>query len=118
MVAVVPRTSATKGLPLAAATFPAVEPHPAAGSASPAATRAADARIHVMHGFYPVRSAGLRLQLADLEDLRPAVGARALDCRATVLLGHLHRVHDLDLLLFLDAITLGHSATSSVGVCA
>src|SRR5438067_8219444 len=55
------------------------------------------------------------VQLSDPEDLRAAVGARALNRRATVLHGHLLRVLDLDLLLLLDAVALGHGATSWVG---
>src|SRR5947208_7334656 len=55
------------------------------------------------------------VQLSDPEDLRPAVRARALNRRATVLHGHLLRILDLDLLLFLDAVALGHGATSWVG---
>src|SRR5436305_3738883 len=47
-------------------------------------------------------------ELADLEDLRPAVRAEALDRRAPVLHGHLPGVLDLHLLAFLDAVTLGH----------
>src|SRR5437870_2422747 len=54
-------------------------------------------------------------EFPDPEDLRAAVGARALNRRATVLHGHLHRIHDLDLLLLLDAVALGHRATSWVG---
>jgi 1-acyl-sn-glycerol-3-phosphate acyltransferase len=50
----------------------------------------------------------LDLELADLEDLRPAVRARALDRRAAVLHGHLLRVLNLDLLALLDAVALRH----------
>src|SRR5438067_13070793 len=55
------------------------------------------------------------VQLSDPEDLRAAVGARALNRRATVLHGHLLRILDLDLLLLLDAVALRHGATSWVG---
>src|SRR5687767_2209256 len=51
-------------------------------------------------------------ELPDLEDLRAAVGAGALDCRATVLHGHLLGILYLDLLALLDAITLGHRTGS------
>src|SRR5204863_503476 len=54
-------------------------------------------------------------ELADLEDLRAAVRARALDRGTTVLHGHLLRVLDLDLLAFLDAVTLSHHRTSFGG---
>src|SRR6266516_2370386 len=52
---------------------------------------------------------GLGLQLADLEDLRPAVRAGALDRRTAVLHRHLHGVLDLDLLALLDAVSGRHS---------
>src|SRR5919201_5691249 len=47
-------------------------------------------------------------ELPDLEDLGSAVGARALNRRATVHHRDLLRVLDLDLLAFLDAIALRH----------
>src|SRR6266550_5445157 len=47
-------------------------------------------------------------ELPDLEDLGPAVRARALNSRATVLHRDLLRILDLDLLAFLDAIALRH----------
>ena len=46
----------------------------------------------------------LSLHLSDLEDLRAAVRARALDRRPPVLHRDLLRVLDLDLLAFLDAV--------------
>src|SRR3954454_23875933 len=52
----------------------------------------------------------LAVELADLEDLGSAVRACALNRRTTVLHGHLLRVLDLDLLAFLDAVTLCHEA--------
>src|SRR5256885_4151374 len=55
------------------------------------------------------------LELADLEDLGPAVRARALDRGAAILHGHLLRVLDLHLLAFLDAVTLWHHRTSFGG---
>src|SRR6266487_4382237 len=55
---------------------------------------------------------GLGLELADLEDLGPAVRARALNSRATVLHRDLLRILDLDLLAFLDAVALSHLRTS------
>src|SRR5262245_3841841 len=48
------------------------------------------------------------VQLPDLEDLGTAVGARALNRRASVLHRDLLRVLDLDLLAFLDAVALSH----------
>src|SRR5512134_3921813 len=54
----------------------------------------------------------LGVELSDLEDLRPAVRAGALDRGATVLHRDLHWVLDLDLLAFLDAVALRHSRTS------
>jgi 1-acyl-sn-glycerol-3-phosphate acyltransferase len=54
------------------------------------------------------RSSNQLVELADLEDFGAAIGARALDRRATVLHGHLLRVLDLNLLAFLDAVALGH----------
>src|SRR5215467_4425005 len=48
------------------------------------------------------------LQLPNLENLRPAGRAGPLNRGAAVLHGHLLRILDLDLLLFLDAIALWH----------
>src|SRR5206468_10056212 len=76
--------------------------HPA--DAIAAATRSGTRREAISR---PLPRQGL-VEFSDSEDLRPAVGARALNSRATILHGHLLRVLDLDLLLFLDAITLRH----------
>ena len=56
--------------------------------------------------------AGLLLHLSDPEDLRPTVGAGALNCRLSVLHRYLGRTLNLDpLLTALDAITSdGHLA--------
>src|SRR5437899_12543481 len=50
-------------------------------------------------------------ELADPEDLRAAVRARAVNRRATVLHRHLLRVLDLGLLPLLTAVALGPGAT-------
>ena len=52
------------------------------------------------------------LEFPDLEDFRPAIGADALDRRATVFHGHLFGVFDLDLLTLFDAVTLRHDGPS------
>src|SRR3954452_15661207 len=82
-------------------------PHPSAAAATPA-IRSGWSRETISRPL-PVRRL---FELSDLEDHGPTVGACALNRWATVLHGHLLRGLDLDLLLLLDAITLGHSATS------
>src|SRR5881392_1131348 len=71
-------------------------------------------RLRPAPGTAPEAGAGTsrllkgRLELADLEDLRAAVGAGALDRRATVLHGHLLGISYLDLLAFLNAVAGWH----------
>src|SRR3954468_9025521 len=81
----------------------------AAAQAASAVTANSGTRRAVISRPLPAR---WLVELPDSEDLRPAVGAGALNCRATVLHGHLLRILDLDLLLLLDAITLRHNVTS------